>query len=255
MPLSSPPGTRISSGTNGRCLIATQTYTPGSVIATFSSPILALPDGPGAKTTCNWCLRVGSQNASVKLKACTGCKATVYCDAKCQRAHWKAIHKAECKVFNHLQKELGKDWLPTPVRATVQILLLLKAENDAVADAFEGKDKLEGNVEGFKTDAKVWQDFELMATAAAVYSGSLQNEQGLDAAKDVLCQVQTNAFNRLDADTGSSGIFLDRNLAMVNHSCVPNAFAGFDKRTATLRAGRQIKEGEEITISYIGMFS
>ena len=49
------------------------------------------------------------------------------------------------------------------------------------------------------------------------------------------------------------GIFLDAGLAMVNHSCVPNAFVGFDGRTAVLRAERPIKEGEEITISYIGM--
>ena len=49
-----------------------------------------------------------------------------------------------------------------------------------------------------------------------------------------------------------AGIFVDAGLAMVNHSCVPNAFIGFDRRTAVLRAERDIEEGEEITISYIG---
>lgn len=49
-----------------------------------------------------------------------------------------------------------------------------------------------------------------------------------------------------------AGVFLDAGLAMVNHSCVPNAFIGFDKRTAVLRAERDIRDGEEITISYIG---
>jgi hypothetical protein len=48
-----------------------------------------------------------------------------------------------------------------------------------------------------------------------------------------------------------TGIFLDAGLAMANHSCVPNAFIGFDKRTAVLRTERPIQEGEEITISYI----
>jgi len=52
-----------------------------------------------------------------------------------------------------------------------------------------------------------------------------------------------------------NGIFLDPALAMVNHSCVPNAFIGFDKRTAVLRAARAIEEGEEITISYIGTWT
>jgi len=40
---------------------------------------------------------------------------------------------------------------------------------------------------------------------------------------------------------------------MINHSCVPNAFIGFDKRTAMLRAERDIGKGQEIEISYIGM--
>ncbi|KAK4230713.1 hypothetical protein QBC38DRAFT_468621 [Podospora fimiseda] len=247
-----PDGTRISSGPNGRCLIATRTFPPGAVIGKFPSPIIALPDGPGIKTTCNWCLRVGSEaGGTLKLKACTACKAAVYCDAKCQRAHWKYIHKAECRVFTNLRETLGKDWLPTPVRATVQVLLHLKGGDAVVTEAFRGSEKLQGNVEGFKSDPQVWKDFELMSMAAATYSGQLQNKESLDEAMKVLCQVQTNAFNRLDPDTGATGIFLDPSLAMVNHSCIYNAFVGFEKRTATLRATQQIDEGDEIMISYI----
>lgn len=68
-------------------------------------------------------------------------------------------------------------------------------------------------------------------------------------------QVQTNSFDRTDVDTGQAGIFLDPTLAMVNHSCVPNANVSFLKRKAFLRAEAPIKEGDEITISYIGMIS
>lgn len=41
-------------------------------------------------------------------------------------------------------------------------------------------------------------------------------------------------------------------LAMVNHSCVPNAIVAFIGRKAFLKALRPIKSGEEIEISYIG---
>lgn len=65
-------------------------------------------------------------------------------------------------------------------------------------------------------------------------------------------QIQTNAFDRTDADTGQSGILLHPTLAQINHACVPNAAVSFSGRQAYLRAELPIKEGDEITISYIG---
>ena len=32
-------------------------------------------------------------------KKCAGCRTQYYCDAKCQRVHWKAEHKKECKSW------------------------------------------------------------------------------------------------------------------------------------------------------------
>ncbi|KAK3311198.1 uncharacterized protein B0T15DRAFT_408829, partial [Chaetomium strumarium] len=280
MPSQLPPGIRISHGLHPantgkrRSLVATQSFSPGSQIATFSNPLIALPDGPSMRTTCNYCLHVGSpesdatdsgrggrggggggggegQQQPQQLRACTACKAAVYCNATCQRAHWRVVHKLECKMFARVRENAGKDWLPTPVRAVAQVLMLLKSGDPAIKEAFETGDGLEGNVEGFRAYEEVWKDFELQATAAVVYAGLLEGEEMLAKAREVLCKIQTNAFNRLDADTGMTGIFLDAGLAMVNHSCVPNAFVGFHKRTAVLRAERPIQEGEEITISYI----
>lgn len=116
MPPTPPPGTAFSSGPHGRSLVATQDFTPGSLIATFSSPTLALPDGPSMRTTCNYCLRVGFNEgfSPVSLKACTGCRAAVYCGPTCQRAHWKSIHKAECKMFARVRETTGKDWHVAP---------------------------------------------------------------------------------------------------------------------------------------------
>lgn len=56
----------------------------------------------------------------------------------------------------------------------------------------------------------------------------------------------------MDPDTDVGGIFLDPDLALANHSCIPNAYVCFAGRKAILRAETDIKEGEEIEISYIG---
>lgn len=59
-------------------------------------------------------------------------------------------------------------------------------------------------------------------------------------------------FNVHDPDIGYDAVFLDGGLAMVNHSCLPNASAHIYGRTALLVADQPIAADEEITISYIG---
>jgi SET domain-containing protein len=61
-----------------------------------------------------------------------------------------------------------------------------------------------------------------------------------------------NSFNRLDESVGQTGLFTNPDLALVNHSCTPNAFVQFVGRKAVLHAYQKIREDEEIEISYIG---
>ena len=83
-------------------------------------------------------------------------------------------------------------------------------------------------------------------------TGGIHSIEGLAAANTGLIQIQTNAFDRSDPDTGAAGIFLDPVLAMANHSCIPNAFICFSGRNAILRAEDTIREGDEVEISYTG---
>lgn len=246
----------------GRSLQARKGFKPGALIATFTDPVLVLPNGPSAKVVCNHCLAHNKPT-----KACTGCKAVVYCGPSCQRAHWTLIHKLECKVFRRVQKSVEKDWLPTSVRALVQVLL----QWDADEELRKRFGALEGNVDKFKLREDVWKDVGLQAYGGMAYSGRKETDDELNMARDILCkvrnqhgasarreaeltsrQIQTNSFDRTDVDTGQAGIFLHQTLAMCNHSCIPNAVVAFSGRHAMLRAELPIKEGDEITISYIG---
>lgn len=237
MPLQPPPGIRLHRDRDdpkkGRSLRATRPFPAGSTIAVFSAPILALPDGAAMRTTCNYCLRPsppqqtqhqthpqgqpqGQQQQPQPLRACTACRAAVYCGPACQRAHWRAVHRAECKMFARVRESAGKEWLPTPVRAVAQVMLRLKAGDEEVREAFwdggagggdddnDGWGGLEGNVEGFRALKEVWADFELQATAAVVYAGLLQGEQVLTKAREVLCKVGASysGFPLLEAELG-----------------------------------------------------
>lgn len=288
MSSTTPPDAFTVTGTkgtgSGRSLTSRVTHAPGSLIATFTHPLLILPAGPAAKTVCNHCLA-----HKRPVKACTGCKAVVYCGPACQKANWAVVHKLECKVFKRVRASVDKDWLPTPVRALVQVLL--RWDGDDVLRAAFGA--LEGNVDQFKPRQDVWKDIGLQAYGGLVYAGRRENDDQLHMARDILCkvramvlalpavlcsvrpgeicladlpqsiqrsavhadceaQIQTNAFDRTDADTDQAGIFLHPTLAMINHSCVPNAAVSFKGRQALLRAELPIKEGDEINISYIG---
>ncbi|KAI1307821.1 SET domain-containing protein [Xylaria venustula] len=233
----------------GRGIAASRTFQPGEVIARFTSPRIAIPDSPHLSTTCSGCLLPSTSGAespstSRAVKACTGCRAVAYCSPACQKLDWTAGgHKGECKVFRRVRAE-GHDSLPTPVRALVQVLLRPEM-SAAVAE-------MEGHVNRFRRESgKLWADMELQAMAALHYLGRETNAKSLAEAIEILCKSQVNSFNRLDEDVGQTGLFMNPALAMVNHSCIPNAFVQFIGRQAVLHAYQEIKKDEEIEISYI----
>lgn len=188
-PASSPDASVAVRGTKGkgagRSLEARKAFQPGDLISTFTEPLLVLPNGPSAKTVCNHCLAHNKPT-----KACTGCKAVVYCGPPCQKANWTLIHKLECKVFKKVKNSVDKDWLPTPVRALVQVLLRWGADED-LRTLFG---RLEGNVDKFRQRPDVWKDVGLQAYGAMAYAGRPETDDQLHMARDILCKVRPGRF-------------------------------------------------------------
>lgn len=243
----------------GRGFFATRDFAPGATVGVFGEPLVVVPFGAAAAQTCNHCL-----DARRPAKACTGCRAAAYCGSRCQRAHWAAVHKLECRVLKKAlqeaeaaarrRREDGVDagstamvtaTVPAPVRALLQILLRWPAVKDTVAG-------LEDNVAGFRARPALWNDFEVQAAAACALAAWPPTKDSLATAAEAMCKIHTNSFDRSDVDVAYTGTFLDAQLAMANHSCVPNAIVAFAGRKAFLRAEQAIQAGDEITISYIG---
>ncbi|GKT40172.1 N-lysine methyltransferase SMYD2-B [Colletotrichum spaethianum] len=229
----------------GRSIHATRRFKPGDVIARFEDPAVVLPPGHRALEYCNHCLKKEQQAGGVKLRACTGCKTVAYCGPTCQRANWSLIHKLECKAIQRLHEikpAHEPNWVPTPIRAAAQVML-----RPQVLARFE---ELEGHVEQWRKKDET--DLQLQSQGVVRCLGlDTGTFEALEGAFQVLCKLQTNAFSRSEEYFETGGVFLDTTLAMINHSCVPNALVQFGGRTATLRAASCINPGNEIEISYV----
>ncbi|EPE08888.1 mynd finger domain-containing protein [Ophiostoma piceae UAMH 11346] len=265
----SPQG--ISPATRGRGLFSTKSFEPGEQIALFDKPLFALPSSHDIGTQCNNCLDARRQ----PTKLCTGCRAVAYCSPACQRAHWSRYHKFECKplcralesaalnlISNHAAEVVRADStsvipdaaidtleIPTPVRAL--ILAMMRYEKDTSGNGIRKQiEQLESNTVAFVRNQNLWNDFKLQAAAACKFT-DLQTEEKIKMAIEVMCRIHTNSFDRSDVDTATSGLYLDTTLAMVNHSCMPNAVVAFVGQKAYLRAQAPVAAGDELTISYI----
>lgn len=226
----------------GRSLHASTSFTAGQTILTVD-PLLIIPTLSHIESVCARCLRAGDP------RACTRCRSAYYCNADCQRAAWKSVHGKECAALKRVVAEREKQGdargqLPTPVRLLMQILLL---EDQGVIKAVSN---LQGHIPAM--GSKQRKDAEMMAIGACVYAGKQRDEQAVVRAVELLCKIQTNAFNYADDDLGQTGVFLEPTLAMMNHSCMPNAMVQVIGGKAILRAEVPIKAGDEIEISYTG---
>lgn len=173
-----PPGLGregTASSPRGRSLKATRSFEPGEIIAQFATPSLVLPDSPSLHITCSYCLRT-----DLDVRACTGCRGTYYCSTPCQKSDWSLVHKAECNVFKRVKAE-GHDFLPTPVRSLVQ--MLLRAELKAAAA------EMEGHLEAHRNNRSEWKDMELQALASLHYLEREATPKRVGEALELLCKV------------------------------------------------------------------
>ncbi|KAI1103304.1 hypothetical protein F4804DRAFT_232766 [Jackrogersella minutella] len=256
-----PPGLTLgpTSAACGRSVISTSAFGPGDVIAVFTDepspsnpdpePVVAVPDNPNMSSTCGYCLRIGGAG---EMLACKGCHTTHYCNAACQKRDWALVHgKRECKAFRRARDTAtaaglppATRILPTPVRALIQVLLRPDVR-DAVL-RMEGHERETRTAPGTKPE-----DMQIQSQAALSHVGDKTTAETIRFAVGLTCRLQVNSFSRLDADIGQGGMYVNAALAMINHSCIPNAFVQFVGRKAILHADREIKKGEEITITYV----
>ncbi|KAF8856774.1 SET domain-containing protein [Acephala macrosclerotiorum] len=232
--------TRIRTANAGNGLAAATLIPSGALILKISDPHLILLEKAHLGSTCSWCFI--KPEKSTTLKICAGCKIIRYCSATCQKNDWQAIHKKECKVLKALP-----DIPPTPTRALMQVSLRHRYGSDP-DPRWEG---LVMNEVNLSKDRNRYDQLLLQAIIAAKYTGRGDDQWWMSMGSKVLCQMETNAFRVTLPDDTPIGLCFEPTMALANHSCSPNAVVVFDGRTVSFRALNEIKQGEEIFISYL----
>ncbi|TQS37701.1 hypothetical protein Golomagni_01815, partial [Golovinomyces magnicellulatus] len=243
---------KIQTNDRGKGLVATQDVVADSVLIKVSNPYILLPDRASLSKICSWCMLPVCSFAPhlqprcvIALKRCSACRIPQYCSSACQRADWKSIHAKECARL-----KLLPDVPPTPVRAVMQVLLKILP-----GSTWETRC---ANLEGHEVDRKKrfdtgpgesWGDFLLQARAATAFAGMEASK--IELATSVFSRISCNSFHATLPDATSVGLAFDPEIALVNHSCAPNAHVIFEGRNMILQSLIPIQKGQELFISYV----
>ncbi|XP_032818954.1 N-lysine methyltransferase SMYD2 isoform X1 [Petromyzon marinus] len=183
-----------------------------------------------------------------KLSHCGKCKQAYYCNAQCQRADWPS-HRLDCDGL----RQLGPQWTPGErVRLVARILIKLKMNKDKCAsEGLLTLEEMESHMEELDNEQREAIGQEI--TALHHYYSRQLEIPGNEEMVEIFSKVKCNGFTVEDEELNHIGAALYPSLALLNHSCDHNCVVTFRGSAAQVRALREIKQGEELFISYIDL--
>ena len=109
---------------------------------------------------------------------------------------------------------------------------------------------LEAHIDDFKKNRNSYENIQLMAMCAGQVSGT-EDIFGREFIAAMYARILSNSMTLVTPTFDSLGIMIDPLLCHLNHSCDPNAHVAMDGARMQLRALKDIKQDEEILISYV----
>ncbi|KAM9779555.1 N-lysine methyltransferase SMYD2-B-like isoform 1-T1 [Syngnathus typhle] len=192
---------------------------------------------------CDFCF-----NRKESLARCGKCKKAHYCNVKCQKGDW-AAHKLECSAM----VAYGEKWRPSETSRLVA-RILAKKEMQRERSASE-RILLVGDLQSHVEDTDKEKGDKIQADAAGLHRFYSKHLDFPDSKEllSLFSQVSCNGFTIEDEELSQVGTAIYPDVALLNHSCVPNAIVTFKGRDAEVRAVRDMKAGDEVLISYIDL--
>ena len=216
----------------GRCVIATKSFLPGETILS-TSPQAYLPSENEER--CATCFV-----KSTSLKKCKGCSYAHYCSRKCQIVDWKSNgHSKLCKYMVKLRKQLRNE------SELSDAILLIKTFTDT-----SRRDFVSSMCYHVPTSSSLERSSKRLIhtiQSTVPWISKCSKEKLLQT----LYRFGSNNFAITDDLLLKTGAGVYPEGALLNHDCVPNCVVTYDGLVQNIRCIRKIKEGEELTHSYV----
>ncbi|KAJ7310714.1 hypothetical protein DFH08DRAFT_918265 [Mycena albidolilacea] len=246
-----------TSPTSGRGLWTTKPCNPGQVILAVKPHAAALSN-ERLDLHCSQCFGEGNH---ASLKRCTKCQAVYYCDSTCQNADWP-LHKNECVALQRILAS-GETSIPSEAIRCLGRIMWKRQKQGPLSAWTREIDLLQSHTKDIEPAA-----YELhahLAISLVRYLGlsspseiaSFGMASGADLANFV-SRFVTNTFTITDPSLTPLGVSVSPPVALINHSCDPNAVVVFPRSRPNTQeplmqviALRDIVAGEEILTAYI----
>ncbi|XP_062863276.1 N-lysine methyltransferase SMYD2-A [Trichomycterus rosablanca] len=233
---------RFVSPGKGRGMRATEHFEVGDLV--FACPayscVLTVNER-GAH--CEFCFR-----RKDGLSKCGKCKQAYYCNVECQKGDWP-MHKLECFAIS----SYGENWCPSEtVRLVARILMKQKFQTESTqSERLLALKEFESHLDKLDTEKNEMYQVDICALHH-FYSRYLDFPD--DAAlAELFAQVNCNGFTIEDEELSHLGSAVFPDVALMNHSCIPNVIVTYKGTVAEVRAVQEISPGEEIFNSYIDL--
>ncbi|KAJ6529128.1 hypothetical protein DFH09DRAFT_1327370 [Mycena vulgaris] len=245
-----------TSPTSGRGLWTKQACNPGQVILAVKPHAAALSN-ERLDSYCSQCFGLGTS-----LKRCTKCQAVYYCDSTCQNTDWP-LHKHECAALQRISAS-GDTSIPSDAIRCLGRIMWKRQKLGPTSTWTREIDLLQSHNQDLQPSA-----YELhthLAISLVRYLGlsspseiaSFGMTSGADLA-NLVSRFVTNTFTITDPSLTPLGASVSPPVALINHSCDPNAVVVFPRARSNpsqeplmqVIALRAIAADEEILTAYV----
>ncbi|KAF4128902.1 SET domain-containing protein [Phytophthora infestans] len=231
----------------GRCNVASVALRAGSCV--LRTPAFCAV----SSSSCGWCFA-----PQLSLQRCTGCRQVQYCSRKCQKLDWSQ-HRHECQAWRSIPVDATLPTVLLVCRLAAKLFLSSKVDQEDKNRILNLRHHLDDH-----TAPKQHQFCEMTPLVHLLLSEYKVDKQERtpsfaelqEALKPEILklfgQVSCNGFSIMNGVTNEPvgiGLFLQG--SMFNHDCDPNCVVSFHGQEMNVHVIKDVKEGQELTISYV----